>query len=215
MLPILGTTIAPETPAPGTGSTPPRPGLTRRQLFVRGALATGGLVVAGFVVRVAQLLGEGAAPGRKVLSAREERTLTALIGAMLPGEGGAAGAGHDAMPPGDPTFILPYVDDYLAGSDPDLRLLFKSTVQVVEEQSLLTRLGRFSSLELAAQQAEVRAWELTPTYLKRAAFQSVKMMIAMAYFEQPGPADVIGWYVGCAPPHLVHKSKDRLVRGTS
>lgn len=215
MIPTLGTTISPSPPS--EPAPPSKPGLTRRQLFVRGALAAGGLVVAGFVVRVAQLFGEGAAPGRKVLSAREERTMIALITAMLPGEGDAhaAAKADDAMPPGDPVFILPYVDDYLAGSDPDVRLLFKSTVQVVEEQSLLTRLGRFSSLDLATRQAEVRAWELTPTYLKRAAFQSVKMMIAMAYFEQPGPSDVVGWYVGCAPPHLVHKSKDRLVKGTS
>lgn len=201
MQPLLGTTIE------------DRPGLTRRQLFVRGALAAGGVVVAGLVVRIAQLFGEGAAPGRRVISAREERTLVALITALLPGEDPRPG--EDAMPPGDPVFILPYIDSYLAGSDPDVRLLFKSTVQVVEEQSLLTRLSRFSSLDLASRQAEVRAWELTPGYLKRSVFQSVKMMIAMAYFEQPGPAEAVGWYVGCAPPHLVHKSKARLMKGTS
>lgn len=206
MQPLLGTRIE----APTSASTR----LSRRQLLVRGALAGGAIVVAGFVVRVAQRFGEGAAAGRKVLSAREERTLSALITAMLPGEDSAA---FDPMPAGDPVFILDYVDDFLAGSDPDVRLLFKSTLHVVEEQALLTRFGRFSSLDLATRQAEVRAWELTPTYLKRAAFQSVKMMIAVAYFEQPGPADVVGWYVGCAPPHLQHKSKERLarVRGTS
>lgn len=211
MLPTLGTRITEPTP---------RAGLTRRQLFVRGALLTGGLVVAGVLVRVAQLLGEGAAPGRKVVSTREERTIVALIEAMLPGEvsladGEAAPASGELMPPGDVVFILGYLDDFLAGSDPDVRLLFKSTVQLVEEQARLTQLAPFSSLSLAARQAEVRAWEQTPTYLKRSAFQSVKAVIAMAYFEQPEAAQAVGWYVGCAPPHLIHKSQARLHKGTS
>lgn len=205
MLPTLGTRITEPTP---------RAGLTRRQLFVRGALLTGGLVVAGVLVRVAQLLGEGAAPGRKVVSTREERTLVALIEAMLPGEAPLA-SGEAAMPLGDVVFILGYLDDFLAGSDPDLRLLFKSTVQLVEEQARLTQLAPFSSLSLSARQAEVRAWEQTPTYLKRSAFQSVKAVIAMAYFEQPEAAQAVGWYVGCAPPHLIHKSQARLHKGTS
>ena len=205
MLPTLGTRITEPTP---------RAGLTRRQLFVRGALLTGGLVVAGVLVRVAQLLGEGAAPGRRVVSTREERTIVALIVAMLPGEAALA-SGEAPMPPGDVVFILGYLDDFLAGSDPDLRLLFKSTVQLVEEQARLTQLAPFSSLSLSARQAEVRAWEQTPTYLKRSAFQSVKAVIAMAYFEQPEAAQAVGWYVGCAPPHLIHKSQARLHKGTS
>lgn len=187
MIPTLGTKIA---------------GLTRRQLLLRGALATGGLLVAGFMVRVGLLFGESPARGRRVLSARETKTLAALIDVALPG--------GDGMPRGDVEFITHYVDEYLAGSDPDVRLLFKATIQVVEEQPLVTRLSRFTSLPPELQLAEVKAWEHTPTYLKRTAFQSVKMMIGMAYFEQPGPSEAVGWYVGCAPPHLMHKSKHRL-----
>jgi len=192
MLPALGTKIA---------------GLTRRQLLLRGALATGGLMVAGFMVRVGLLFGESPGRGRRVLSPREIATLAALIKVALPG--------GDDMPPGDVEFITHYVDDYLAGSDPDVRLLFKATIQVVEEAPLLTRFSRFTSLPPDLQLAEVKVWEHTPTYLKRTAFQSVKMMIGMAYFEQPGPSDAVGWYVGCAPPHLLHKSKNRLREGAS
>lgn len=198
MLPVLGTRIETDEP---------RAGLTRRQLLVRGGLAAGGLIVAGFVIRAASLFNQAPGAGLKALSSREVAILTALIEAALPGD--------DVLPAGDPSFIVPYADDYLAHADPDIRLLVKSMLQVVEEQSLLFSFSRFSRSPLAARIAEVQAWERTPIFLKRAAFASVKMVLGMAYFEQPGTSEAIGWYVGCAPPHLIEKSKDRLITGTS
>jgi hypothetical protein len=189
-----------------------KPGLTRRQLLVRGGLTTGALIVGAWVVRAASLFNQRPAGGRQVLSSREVAILGSLIEAALPGDGD--------MPPGDVAFITAYVDDFLAHGDPDGRLLFKTVLQVMEEQSLLTRFSRFTSLSLASRIDEIRAWELTPVYLKNAAFQSVKLVIGMGYFEQPSargpsPADAIGWYVGCAPPHMIHKSKDRFSSGTT
>jgi hypothetical protein len=183
------------------------PRFTRRQLLVRGALAGGAIIVAGTIIRVASLFDQAPAEGRKVLSEREVVILGAFVEAALPGD--------DEMPAADRGHMVKFIDDYLAQADHDIRLLFKSMLQVMEEHSLLSHFSRFSSRSIADRAKEIRAWEITPIYLKRAAFSSVKMVVGMAYFEQPNVSEAIGWYVGCAPPHLIHKSKERLIGGTS
>lgn len=194
MLPALGTRI---------DDAPRRGRLTRRQLLVRGGLAAGGLMIAGFVIRAATLFNQKPAPDRRVLSSREVGILAALIEAVFPGD--------SESPAGDPVFMTTYIDDYLAQTDGDVRLLFKSLLQVIEELSFPS----FSRLSLADRFAVVRAWEVTPIFLRRAAFASMKLVLGMGYFAQPGVSESIGWYVGCAPPHLIDKSRDRVIHGTS
>lgn len=181
-------------------------GLTRRELFVRGGLALGGVVVFGLVLRVAKVFGESPAPGRRVLTAREVKILGAFVTAALPG---------GEMPAADVGFIAAYLDDFLAHTDEEVRLLVRAMLHVVEDQSMLTSFRRFSERSAEERLREIRAWEQTPIFLKRTAFQSMKAIIGMAYFEQPGALDAVGWYVGCAPPHLKHKSKERFSHGTS
>lgn len=185
----------------------PKRGLTRRQLLIRGGLAAGGLMVAGYLIRAATLFNQSAAAGRAVLSEKEIAVVTAMIEAMFPGDG--------ESPAGDPKFMIAYIDDYLAHTDGDVRLLFKSLLHVIEEESALLSFRRFSKMSLAQRIQEIRAWEVTPIFLKRAAFSSVKLVLGMGYFAQPGASESIGWYVGCAPPHLQHKSRDRLISGNT
>ncbi|MCC7384247.1 MAG: hypothetical protein IT384_20550 [Deltaproteobacteria bacterium] len=196
MIPILSATPA----------SPERRGLTRRQLLVRGGLAAGGLIIAGVALKVAAMF-ERAAPGREVLSEREETILGKLIEALFPADA--------EMPAGDVEAMTRHLDHFLAHNDPDVRLLFKSLLHVIEDQATVLRFTRFTRLSLAERMEEVRSWELAPIYLKRAAFSSAKLLIGMAYFEQDAAAEAVGWYVGCAPPHLVHKSKNRLMAGHS
>ncbi|MFO0725463.1 MAG: hypothetical protein U1E65_16890 [Myxococcota bacterium] len=180
--------------------------MTRRQLLLRGGVATGAIVIAGLVLRVAKRFGEPKAPGLAALTATEVEILSAFSTAALPG---------GEMPAADPAFMVRYIDDYLAHSDDEVRLLFRALLHVIEEQSLIFSFSRFSQRSAADRLREIQAWERTPVYLKRAAFQSMKMIVGMAYFEQPGSLDAVGWYVGCAPPHLEHKSKERFSHGTS
>src|SRR5687767_11180147 len=90
-------------------------GFTRRQLLVRGGIASGALIAAGAIIRVASLFDQPPARGRRALSEREALILGALIPAALPGEG--------TLPAGDPDFITKAIDEYLAQSHRDIRLL--------------------------------------------------------------------------------------------
>lgn len=128
--------------------------------------------------------------------------MEAMIPVLLPG--------GDGMPAGDTAFIVPWVDGFLKHSASDVRILFRSMLHVVENQSLLLHLGRFSKRTLEERTRDLRAYELAPQYLERKAFQSVKLVVGLAYFEQPGTLDAVGFFVGCAPDHLRHLSKERL-----
>lgn len=176
-----------------------RRGLTRRQLLLRGAVASGGLLISGAAIRFAALLGQQPAQHREALTERESEILVPLIEALLPPGG--------EMPAGEAGFIIPRLDHYLAHTDGDARLLFRSMLHLVEDQSALFSLQRFSRCSLAERMAQVRVWELTPLYLKRMAFSSVKLFIGLQYFEQPGVHEAMGWYVGCAAEQLPQRKE--------
>jgi hypothetical protein len=161
-------------------------------------------LVAGAAVRIGSLFDQAPAPAHKSLSVRELAIMTALIEALFPG---------GDMPAAERDHMIPWADEFLARTDRDVRLLFKSMLHVIEEESRVLRFSRFSKLSLADRMSEVRAWEVTPIYLKRSAFNTVKLVSSLAYFEQPGVNEALGWYVGCAPEHLIHKSKG--AHGTS
>lgn len=176
---------------------PPEEGgrkLTRRQLFVRGAFAAGGLMIGGAVLRFGLLLKEAPKAGLLVFSEKEVEILEAVLGAFFPGAEG--------MPPADLDYMVPRIDAFLAQNDPDSRLLFKTLLHVIEEQALLFRFSRFTRCSPPVQAEEIRAWELTPIYVKKAAFKSFKVVIASYYAEQPDAREAMGWYLGCQPAHL-------------
>lgn len=169
-------------------------GLTRRQLITRGALAAVGVVFGGSALRIWGYIRAHSAPGLSVLSPREVRVLRHLLTAFFPG--------GEGMPKANTDVLIPNIDEHLSQADEDARLLFRSMLHVVEDQSLLFHGARFSALSAQAQMEEVRAWELTPVYLKRKSFQSLKFVSAMFYAEQEDVRAAIGWYLGCAPVHL-------------
>ena len=179
----------------GTNHLGDPPKLSRRQLFVRGALATGGLMMAGIVGRFAWLLDASPKSGLTVFSEKEVDILSAILLALFPG-----GAG---MPAADVDEIVPKLDHFLAHNDPDTRILFKSMLHVIEDHSLAFRLCRFTHCSPDVQAEEMAAWELTPTYLKRSAFRSLKLLAGVFYFEQESAREAMGWYLGCSPSHLV------------
>lgn len=175
-------------------------GFTRRQLIIRGSVACGGLFISSLALRTSDFLHRAPAPGRATLSRREEVILTAVVGACFPG---------GDMPKADPVFMLDWIDRWLKNAAEDVALVFRSMLHVIDDYSLLSSLSRFSGRSLEARMRELRAWELTPDYYRRSAFSSLKLIVGMAYFEQPGVNDAIGWYVGCAPDHIKEKSKYR------
>lgn len=187
----------------GSGDTADSsPGLSRRTLLFRGVLATVGLSLSGLFIKYAAQLGRGPAPGRQALSEREARVAAALFATCFPGGG--------RLPAVDVDAALDGLDAFLYRTDPDQRILFRAMMHVVEDQCLLFRGRFFSAATASVRLAEVRAWETTPIYTKRTAFTSVKILIGMQYAEQDSVRRAIGWYVGCAPAHIRHLSKEAL-----
>jgi hypothetical protein len=171
-----------------------RKALTRRQLLVRGALATAGLAIAGAALRFASILGEPPRARLRVFSAREAGILEAVLLTFFPGAEG--------MPPADTDSIIPKLDAFLAQNDDDARLLFKTILHVIEDQCLALRFTRFTKCAPEVRAEEIRAWEVTPIYLKRTAFMSMKVLAATFYVEQPDARAAMGYYLGCQPSHL-------------
>jgi hypothetical protein len=169
--------------------------LSRRQLFLRGALATGGALVVGPCLYVGSRILDKPGDGLLALSRRERRILGSVIPALLPGGSG--------MPIGDPDVLTPSIDRYLFSTHDTIRRLFRVTLHLIEDLPVVYRGRRFSSLPIDQQASEIAQWEETTVYLKAASFSSVKLIVGMAYFETPEARAAVGWYLGCAPPHLV------------
>jgi hypothetical protein len=168
--------------------------ITRRQLIVRGAFAAGVLLIGSAVMRYGWFLKAGPRAGLKVLSAREAEILEALLLTLFPGAEG--------MPPADLEYLLPRIDAFLAHNDPDTKSLFRAMLHVIDDHSRAFHFSRFVELEPEVRAQEIRTWELTPIYLKKTAFRSLKLVIGMHYTEQPDARAAMGYYLGCSPSHL-------------
>jgi hypothetical protein len=168
--------------------------LTRRQLFIRGTVAAGGLLISGAVFRYAWFLESAPRAGLVMLTPREVEILKSVLLACFPGAEG--------MPPADLEYLIPAIDNFLAHNDPETRSLFRAMLHVIDDHARVFHLSRFVDLSPAIQAEEIRAWELTPIYLKKAAFRSVKLIIGMHYMDQPDVRPAMGWYLGCQPSHL-------------
>jgi hypothetical protein len=179
-----------------------RTGLTRRQLITRGLVASGALVVGGISVRYGPIFFQEPMTGLSVLTRKEHDIIISLLEVFFPKEGD--------MPPADEHFIIPRLDQHLADTHRDMRLLFRAMLHTIEDHAAVMRFSRFTKLSREERTAEVRAWETTPLYLKRMGFSSVKFLIGMFYFEQPDVREAMGFYLGCSPDHLDTAKKDRL-----
>lgn len=173
--------------------------LTRRQLIARGLVASGTLVIGGIGVRYGSAFLASPAPGLKTLSEKEHHILLHVLAALFPKD--------SDMPAADPKFVVPRIDDYLAHSHEDMRLLFRSMLHAIEDHSLVFHFSRFTKLTLEEQMQEMRAWETTPLYLKRMGFSSVKLVTGLYYFEQPDVREALGFFLGCQPDHLANPDK--------
>jgi hypothetical protein len=169
--------------------------LTRRQLFVRGAFAATGLMIGSLVGRYAWFLEASKKTGFSMLTAREVEILRAVLLTCFPGAEG--------MPPADVDHLLPAIDSFLVHNDPEARTLFRGMLHVIDDHARAFHFQRFVDLSLAARAEELRAWELTTIYYKKAAFRSMKLIIGMHYMEQSDVRHALGWYLGCQPGHLV------------
>jgi hypothetical protein len=184
----------------GEGSSGGSRLLSRRQLLVRGLVATGGILIGGVLVRYGTVFVGDPGPGRLALTEGEERIARALLDTLFP-------EGAD-MPRADPDFVLPKLDHFLAHTDSEARFLFRAMLHVIEDHALISHFKRFTSCSLEERAAEIAVWERTPLYLKSMAFKSVKLFIGIAYFEQPDVRKALGWYIGCAPAHLEAAERD-------
>ncbi len=168
--------------------------LTRRQLFVRGAFAAGGLLISSAVLRYGWFLRSAPRAGLSVFTTREAEILESLLATLFPGAAG--------MPPADVDHLVPKMDAFFVHNDPDSRLAFRAMLHVIDDHARLYHLDRFVDLDPAKRADELRAWELTPVYLEKTAFRSIKLIAGMHYFEQTDVRKAMGWYLGCSPPHL-------------
>ncbi len=168
--------------------------LTRRQLLVRGALASGGLLISSAVLRYGWFLKAAPRAGLHVFSAREVEILESLLVTLFPGAEG--------MPPADLERIVPNLDAFLAQNETESSTAFRAMLHVIDDHSRFFHLKRFVDLDPETRAQEVRAWELTTIYLEKTAFRSIKLLVGMQYMEQPDVRDALGWYLGCSPSHL-------------
>ena len=162
------------------------PKLTRRQLLTIGA---SGLAVLG-VVGTAGLYLPPAAPAGLVLSI-SERAIVAAIGATLFTGGGFPVSGDSELFVNEVDSILQNVT--MQPHRSALRYLIRS----VEFGSTPTHRARFSQLPDTDRTVILNTWASSSLYTRRLAFQSLKLIMAMAYFSLPEVRDHMGWDTIC------------------
>ena len=168
--------------------------MNRRKFLIRGAVATGTLTIGGVALRFGWLLDQTPKAGLQTFTDKEAEILEAVLTTFFPGAEG--------MPPANVAELVPRIDAFLTYTDEDARVLFRSMLHAVEEQAAVFRFTRFTKLTEEERAEEIRAWELTPIYLKKASFKSVKVIAGSFYAEQDDVRAALGWYLGCQPAHL-------------
>jgi len=125
------------------------------------------------------------------LTAREYATVRAAALASYPPGGAIAPSGLEAGIPA-------HVDRFVAAQQPATRLLMRLLFVLVEHASLVFpapgRGGfrRFSALDEAQQVAYLRGWQRSALLPRRLVFVSLRAILTMGYFGDPGVLRALG-----------------------
>lgn len=181
--------------------SPPPPGLQPESLlvgrrnFLRGGLAAGVLLAGGSLVYRGFFRHPPPAPGMLTLAAAERDTLSAMAEVYFPG--------GDDMPSWKDVDVVGFTDRYIAEMAPRLRDLTKLLIRTIDLMAVpgTRELSRFSKLSFAAREEVLDAWEVSKISPRRLGFLSLKLALAMGYFEHDTVRQAMGWYMPCQQIH--------------
>ncbi len=159
--------------------------LSRRRTLALG-LAAGAAFAVGVTVHLPP-----PASGARVLSAAELDTLAAVAVTLFPGV-------HfpiDGLAAGVPQRVDELLDQLL---DPTRQAGFRYMLRALEWGTLASRGVRFSQLDGDSRVAVLEAWGDPDVVPRRLAADSLRAILAMAYFAHPDVQAAIGWRSMCS-----------------
>lgn len=166
-----------------------------RRSFLRWSVAVGALAVGGLAIGVGSLADLewiwDDAPGAryKVLSDAEGAIVRGLAGGLFPGD--------DELPSGDFCDLDLFMDDYLAAIPRQTAGLLRVLLRSIDRIAMLDFGGplhtrpRFDRVEI------VKAWDTSSIGLRRAIFQSIKLILGMGYCEHPDVVAAVRFDYSC------------------
>ena len=159
--------------------------VTRRQVLVSGAA-------------LAAVVGVGAlawlpapAEGWRVLSVGEADAVRSLAEALFPPDNtlGIDGGQVD---------IAPAVDELLGDQlDEKVAPVFRYVLRALEDTTLAARGASFGALPLADRVDVLRHWDNENLYARRAAYDVLRLVLGMAFFNLPQVTARVGWRSRC------------------
>jgi hypothetical protein len=159
--------------------------LVSRRTLIRLGLSFAGAMVAGISLRL-----DAAAAGALVLSAEEQRIVTALGEVMFP-EGFFGVDAHGAH-------LVDRVDQLLFEWMPDPhRTAFRYVLRALEWGTFASRGARFTDLPLAERGEVLEVWADPSILPRRVSSDGVRLVLGMAFFSHPTVLGDIGWRRGC------------------
>lgn len=160
---------------------------SRRRVVLAGV---GGLAAAALGVGVWAPL-RGPAPGRACLSREEEAVVRAAGAALFP-------AGSLPVDGGDER-VVAEVDRVLADClAPGPRAGLRYLLRALQVGTLASRGVLFSQASGEVALAVLREWSDPSVVPRRVAYDSLRAVLAMAYFGLPESRRAIGWAPGCS-----------------
>lgn len=160
--------------------------VTRRRVVLAGA-ALGG---AGLVGGAVGLHLDAPAPGARALSLAELGTVRAVGEVLFPAGVFPIDGGHPA--------VLAEVDRVVADTLDALRgRLFRYVLRTLEYGTVATRGARFSALDVETRREVFERWADPHVLVRRVSWDSVRVILGMAFFVQPEVADAMGWRALC------------------
>lgn len=160
--------------------------LVSRRAILNGALALGVSVAFGAGLRL-----DVPAPGAWILSAEELAIVRATAEVMFPGA---------PLPlDGVEAKVAEEVDRLLVNlmGEPHASA-FRYVLRALEWGTFASRGARFSQLDLADRAEVLDAWSDPRVLPRRVASDGLRLLLGMAYFNNPVILDAIGWRVDCA-----------------
>ncbi|MDP2316148.1 MAG: gluconate 2-dehydrogenase subunit 3 family protein [Pseudomonadota bacterium] len=159
---------------------------SRRNLLLSGTAAAG-LTAVGVPVSVLP----DAAPGFQLLSGGEIELVTAIGEAFFP-EGNVFGVSAADVD-------LPALVDALMAEelDPIVQPVFRYLLRVVDAGTLASRGAGFAALSLADRRAVLENWSDNAIFPRRLAYDALKSVLGMAFFNAAAVTDHVGWSPTC------------------
>lgn len=163
-------------------------------LFSRRALLYSGTAAAGLTaVGVPVSVLPSACPGFQLLSEGEVALVAAIGEAFFPsGSALAIGAADVGLP-----FL---VDTLLAEElDPVVQPVFRYLLRAVDAGTVASRGSSFALLPLEDRRAVLDTWSDNAIFPRRVAYDALKSVLGMAFFNAPEVTERIGWSPTCHP----------------